>query len=107
MRQKAVSTAPQNEAPIQSPPTAAAMPIVVELSRTRSIAVCSEPWPTLGKRRWRSLITLSSMPGAVDDLAEDEQDQQREREDREHQVVGDHPGEAGDVLLVSAVPERP
>jgi hypothetical protein len=43
--------------------------------------------------------------GAVDDLAEREQDEQREREDREHQVVGDHAGEAGDVLLVGPVPK--
>jgi hypothetical protein len=42
---------------------------------------------------------------AVDDLPEDEQHEQREREDRQHQVVGDHPGQAGDVLLVRAVPK--
>ena len=35
MRQKAVSIAPQKEAPIQSEPTKAAIPIVVELSSIR------------------------------------------------------------------------
>ena len=38
-------------------------------------------------------------------LAEDEEDQQDEREDGEHQVVGDHRREPGDVLPVGAVPE--
>ena len=38
-------------------------------------------------------------------LAEDEEDEQGEREDRQHQVVGDHRREPGDVLLVGAVPE--
>src|SRR6185295_10366379 len=44
---------------------------------------------------------------AVHDLAEDEEDEQGEGEDGEHQVVGDHPGETGDVLLVGPVPECP
>ena len=51
MRQKAVSIAPQNEAPIQSEPTKAAIPIVVELSSIRlrtSVSVCCS---TLGKSR--------------------------------------------------------
>jgi hypothetical protein len=38
-------------------------------------------------------------------LAEDEEHQQREREDREHQVVGDHRREPGDVLGVGALPK--
>ena len=43
--------------------------------------------------------------GVVHDLPEDEEHEQHEREDGQHQVVGDHPGEAGDVLLVGPVPE--
>ncbi len=38
-------------------------------------------------------------------LAEDEEHQQGEGEDRQHQVVGDHRREAGDVLAVGALPE--
>ena len=56
-----MSIAPQNEAPIQIPPTAAAMPMVVELARTRSIASCSVPCSVFGKSRWMSAITLCSM----------------------------------------------
>ena len=63
MRQKAVSIAPQKQAPIQRPPTAAATPIVVELSRTRSIAFSSPVCSMLGNRRWMSMITLSSISG--------------------------------------------
>ena len=62
MRQKAVSIAPQKEAPIQSEPTKAAIPIVVELFWIRlrtSVRVCCS---TLGKSRWRSLRTLVSTP---------------------------------------------
>ncbi|MBK8293319.1 MAG: hypothetical protein IPK93_00540 [Solirubrobacterales bacterium] len=39
-------------------------------------------------------------------MAEDEEDQQGEREDRQHQVVSDHPGKPGHVLPVCAGPER-
>ena len=63
MRQKAVSIAPQKEAPIQRPPTTAATPIVVELSRTRSIAFSSASCSMFGKSRWMSTITLSSISG--------------------------------------------
>ena len=62
MRQKAVSIAPQNEAPIQSEPTKAAIPIVVELSSIRlrtSVSVCCSAF---GKRRCRSSSTLLSTP---------------------------------------------
>ena len=62
MRQKAVSIAPQKEAPIQSEPTKAAIPIVVELFWMRlrtSVRVCCS---TLGKSRSRSLTTLVSTP---------------------------------------------
>ena len=38
-------------------------------------------------------------------LAEDEEDEQGEGEDGEHQVVGDHRREPGDVLAVGALPE--
>ncbi len=44
-------------------------------------------------------------PVDLQHLAEDEEDQQGEGEDRQHQVVGDHRREAGDVLLVSALPK--
>ena len=105
MRQKAVSIAPQKEAPIQSEPMKAAIPIVVELSWIRlrtSVSVCCS---TLGKRRSRSLRTLVSTPLDLQHLAEDEEDQQGEGEDRQHQVVGDHRREAGDVLAVRALPK--
>ena len=63
MRQKAVSIAPQNEAPIQIAPIAATTPIVVELSRIRSTTLVSEFCSTAGKRRWRSRRTLASTSG--------------------------------------------
>ena len=56
-----MSIAPQNEAPIQIPPTTAAIPMVVELARTRSIACCSVSCSMFGKRRWMSSTTLCSM----------------------------------------------
>ena len=62
MRQKAVSIAPQKEAPIQSEPKKAAIPIVVALSWIRlrtSVSVCCS---TLGKSRCRSFSTPSSTP---------------------------------------------
>jgi hypothetical protein len=55
--------APQKEAPIQRPPTTAATPIVVELSRILSIAFWRLPCSKFGKRRWMSMITLSSISG--------------------------------------------
>ena len=58
-----MSIAPQKEAPIQIPPTTAAMPIVVELARTRSIASCRVPCSMFGKSRWMSRITLCSTFG--------------------------------------------
>ena len=61
MRQKAVSIAPQNEAPIQIAPTAATIPIVVELARMRSSARPSSSCSAAGNRLCRSLITLSWM----------------------------------------------
>ena len=60
---------------------------------------------TAGKSRWRSTQHVRLDVGGLEDLAEDEEDQQREREQREDEVVGDHPREAGDVLLVGALPE--
>ncbi len=62
MRQKAVSIAPQKEAPIQSEPKKAAIPIVVEFSWIRSSASLSVCCSTLGKSRCRSLSTLVSTP---------------------------------------------
>ena len=44
-------------------------------------------------------------PADLQHLAEDEEDQQGEGEDRQHQVVGDHRREPGDVLAVGALPE--
>ena len=44
--------------------------------------------------------------GALAGSGRDEEQQQGEREDREHQVVGDHRRHPGDVLLVGAAPER-
>ena len=43
--------------------------------------------------------------GVLDHLPEDEQHEEREREQRQDEVVGDHRREAGDVLAVGAVPE--
>jgi hypothetical protein len=60
MRQKAVSMAPQNEAPIQIAPNAAAMPIVVELSRMRWTARATSSPSTAGKIPWRSVMTVAS-----------------------------------------------
>ena len=106
MRQKAVSIAPQKEAPIQIPPTAATIPIVVELERTRSIVSISESAADVGEEALEVEDDAVLDVGALDEPAEDEEDEQREGEDRQHQVVGDHRREAGDVLLVGAVPER-
>jgi hypothetical protein len=58
-----------------------------------------------GKRRCRS-ATMPLYPLDPEDLAEYEQDQEGEREDREHQVVGDHPRKPGDVLSIGPDPER-
>ncbi len=63
MRQKAVSIAPQNEAPIQIAPTAATTPIVVELSRIRSTTLASELCSAAGKMLCRSRRTLASTSG--------------------------------------------
>ena len=63
MRQNAVSIAPQNEVPIHSAPTAAATPIVVELSRIWASALSRVFVSTAGNRRWRSLSTLASTSG--------------------------------------------
>ena len=62
MRQKAVSIAPQKEAPIQSEPMKAAIPIVVEFSSIRLSTSASVCCSTLGKSRWRSSSTLASTP---------------------------------------------
>ena len=58
MRQKAVSIAPQKEAPIQIAAIAATTPIVAELSRMRSTTPASESCSALGKICWRSWITV-------------------------------------------------
>ena len=63
MRQKAVSIAPQNDAPIQIAPTAATTPIVVELSRIRSTTVAREFCSAAGKMLCRSRSTLASTSG--------------------------------------------
>ena len=70
-------------------------------SRASSSVFCS----TAGKRRWRSLQDAGLDLGALEDLAEDEQDEEGEREQRQDQVVGDHRRQPGDVLAVGAVPE--
>ncbi len=59
---KAVSIAPQKEAPIHSEPRKAAIPIVVEFSSIRSSALLSVPCSALGKSRWRSSSTPVSTP---------------------------------------------
>ena len=63
MRQKAVSIAPQNEAPIQIAPTAATTPIVVELSRIRSTMAPIELCSAAGNRLSRSRSTDASTSG--------------------------------------------
>ena len=105
MRQKAVSIAPQNEAPIQIAPIAATTPIVVELSRIRSTTLVSELLLGGGKDPLQVADHAVAHVGVLDHLAEDEQDQEREREQRQRQVVGDHRREPGDVLAVGALPE--
>ena len=62
MRQKAVSIAPQNEAPIQIEPSSAAIPIVVVLSWIRLRASVSVVCSVFGNNRWRSSSTLASTP---------------------------------------------
>ncbi len=44
-------------------------------------------------------------PVDFEDLPEDEEDQKGEREDCQHQVVGDHRREPGHVLAIRPVPE--
>ena len=105
MRQKAVSIAPQKEAPIQSEPTKAAIPIVVELSSIRLRTSVSVVLLGVGEEPLEVVEHARLDPLDLQHLAEDEEDQQGEGEDRQHQVVGDHRREAGDVLAVGAAPE--
>ena len=63
MRQKAVSSAPQNEAPIHSEAAMAAMPTVVEDSRTRRSTSSRVDSASLGKTCWRSATTEVSTSG--------------------------------------------
>src|SRR3954466_2379578 len=60
MRQKAVSSAPQNDEPNQMLVTTATTPIPVDEAFTLLSALVIVPSAALGKRRWRSLKTLSS-----------------------------------------------
>ena len=94
MRQKAVSIAPQNEAPIQIAPSAATTPIVAELSRIRSTTLVSESLLGGGEDALEVAQDARLDVGVLDHLAEDEQHQEREREQRQREVVGDHRREA-------------
>ena len=58
-----------------------------------------------GKSSPRSLRIVALDVRALQQLAGDEEQQQREREDGEQQVVGDHRRHPGHVLLVGAPPE--
>ena len=90
MRQKAVSIAPQKEVPIQSAPIAAATPIVVELSRM-SVERVVQRVQLDGREQALEVVQDAGLDvGALEDPAEDEEDQQREREHRQEEVVGDH-----------------
>ena len=60
MRQKAVSSAPQNEAPIQIEVTSAAMPMLVEEASTWCSALATVCSAAPGKILRRSRITLCS-----------------------------------------------
>jgi hypothetical protein len=62
MRQKAVSIAPQNEAPIQIAASAAMIPIVAELSRILSRAFSSVSCSAFGNSSWRSSRIPVSTP---------------------------------------------
>ena len=97
--------APQNEAPIQSPATIATIPISVEL--VAELVERRSQRLLLGRGKQLAEVAEDRRldVGALQQLAGDEQQQQREREDREHQVVGDHRRHPGDVLLVCAPPE--
>ena len=105
MRQKAVSIAPQKEAPIQSEPTKAAIPIVVELSSIRVEDVGQRLLLGVREEALEVVEDAGLDPADLQHLAEDEEDQQGEGEDRQHQVVGDHRREPGDVLAVGALPK--
>ena len=105
MRQKAVSIAPQKEAPIQSEPKKAAIPIVVEFSSIRFEHVGQGVLLDVGEEALQVVEHARLDPADLQHLAEDEEDQQGEGEDRQHQVVGDHRREPGDVLAVGALPE--
>ena len=100
MRQNAVSSAPQNEAPIQMLATSATIPSVFEESRTRSSARWRVWSAALGKSCWRSSKDRLLEVARLEHPPGDEEREQREREDRQQQVVGDHPGQAGEVVLV-------
>jgi len=62
-------------------------------------------WELIREVASKSQGELRQALTAAYDQVEDEEDEQGEGEHRQHQVVGDHAGEAGDVLLVGAVPE--
>ena len=81
------------------------IPKLVEESRTRSSARSSVSSVAFGNSCWRSERTLCLEVGALQHPAGDEQGQQRQREHRQQQVVGDHPGQAGDVVLVGLAAE--
>jgi hypothetical protein len=96
MRQNAVSSAPQNDVPIQMLAIPAAIPRLVEKSR----------------RPWSRSVRVAEVrqDAALDFLALQypaghEQRQERHRQQRQQQVVGDHRGEAGEVVLVG-LPEE-
>ena len=60
MRQKAVSSEPQNDEPNQMLVTSAITPMLVDDSLTRLSAPVIVPSAAVGNSRWRSLKTLSS-----------------------------------------------
>ena len=107
MRQKAVSSAPQNEAPIQMLETQRGdadrrrrAPDVLEQCRRCRGRACWAGSVQVGDHRHLDV-------GRAHDAAEDEQDQQRQRQQREQQVVGDHSRQAGQAVAVALRPERP
>ncbi len=65
MRQNAVSSAPQKEAPIHSDETTATIPTVVEAWRRRSMPSTSVLWAALGKSVRASAITDAASSGEL------------------------------------------
>ena len=128
MRQNAVSSAPQNEVATHRLAMNAMIPTVVDeprISRSADPQGGDERDDADGGGGVADLaqrLAQRGLGGGGEELlqvTEDgllelgrrehlpghEQRDERDREDREQEVVGDHPGEAGQVVLVGLLPE--